>query len=138
MMDEVVDTIPAISIRQPWVYCILHGSKTIENRSWPTKYRGPILLHAGKALTKRDVAGVREFVKEHVGLEWLRLPQDPSGYPTGGIVGIADLVDCVERSDSPWFFGPYGFVLRNARPVPYVPCMGQLRLFGVPRALVAV
>lgn len=130
------ETLPALSIRQPFVHCILYGSKTIENRVWKTSYRGPILLHAGKALAKRDVAGVREFVKEHVGLEWLRLPQDPSGYPTGGIVGIADLVDCVEHSDSPWFFGPYGFVLRNARPLPFQPWTANLRLFKVPRAAV--
>lgn len=128
------ETLPAISIRQPWAHCIVHLSKSVENRSWPTKYRGPVLIHAGKALTKRDVASVREFVKEHVGLEWLRLPQTPADYQTGGIVGIADLVDCVEHSDSPWFFGPYGFVLRNARPLPFQAMPGQLGLFRVPRA----
>ena len=34
----------SISIRQPYASLILGGEKTIEIRSWPTKYRGPILI----------------------------------------------------------------------------------------------
>lgn len=37
----------ALSIRQPWVELILLGRKTIEVRSWPSKHRGPLWLHAG-------------------------------------------------------------------------------------------
>ena len=50
----------------------------------------------------------------------------------GGIVGIAELVDCVDASDSPWFFGPFGFVLRSARELPFVPCVGTLGFFEPP------
>ncbi|WP_084604451.1 ASCH domain-containing protein [Desulfonatronum thioautotrophicum] len=39
----------ALSIRQPWVELILPGHKTIEVRSWPTRHRGPLWLHAGMA-----------------------------------------------------------------------------------------
>jgi hypothetical protein len=49
----------------------------------------------------------------------------------GGIVGSADLVDCVTESDSPWFFGPYGFVLANVRPMPFLPYKGRLGFFNV-------
>ncbi len=35
-----------LSIRQPWAYLISSGSKNIENRTWPTKYRGLFLVHA--------------------------------------------------------------------------------------------
>lgn len=49
--------------------------------------------------------------------------------PFGGIVGIAEIVDCVERSSSPWFFGRYGLVLRNARPVEFIPVRGKLSFF---------
>lgn len=51
--------------------------------------------------------------------------------PLGGIVGVADIVDCVEAHPSPWFFGPYGFVLANARPLPFTPCKGALGFFKV-------
>jgi hypothetical protein len=38
----------AICIRQPWAHFIVKGFKDIENRSWKTNYRGPILIHAGE------------------------------------------------------------------------------------------
>lgn len=53
----------------------------------------------------------------------------------GGIIGVAEIVDCVEASDSPWFFGRYGFVLRNARPVDFIPVKGALGFFGWHRNL---
>lgn len=32
----------AIRLWQPWASLIALGHKTIETRSWPTKYRGPL------------------------------------------------------------------------------------------------
>jgi len=54
----------------------------------------------------------------------------------GGIVGRADLVDVVEKSRSKWFGGPLGWVLKNAKPLPFYPLKGQLGLReaeGLPR-----
>ncbi len=36
----------ALSIKQPWASLIAHGIKDIENRTWATKYRGTIYIHA--------------------------------------------------------------------------------------------
>ena len=47
----------------------------------------------------------------------------------GGIIGTAEIVDCIEQSDSPWFFGPYGLVLENVQPVDFIPVKGALGLF---------
>jgi hypothetical protein len=47
-------------------------------------------------------------------------------YPAGGIVGVADIVDCVTASKSPWFVGNFGFVIANARPLPFYACRGAL------------
>lgn len=50
--------------------------------------------------------------------------------PRGGIVGTVEIVDCVEQSDSPWFFGRYGFVLRNPQVLPeIIPVKGALGFF---------
>lgn len=38
----------AITLHQPWATLVALGVKTIETRSWPTKYRGRILIHAAK------------------------------------------------------------------------------------------
>jgi hypothetical protein len=47
----------------------------------------------------------------------------------GGIVGIVHVIDCVTTHDSPWFTGPWGWVLRDARSLPFCPMRGRLRLF---------
>jgi len=46
-------------------------------------------------------------------------------------VGKARLVDCVEHHDSPWFFGPRGFVFERPEAIDLVPCKGQLGFFNV-------
>lgn len=43
----------------------------------------------------------------------------------------AGCVGSLQRTESPWFGGPYGFVLRGARPLPFVPCRGRLGLYDV-------
>lgn len=105
-----ISALSALSIRQPWAHWILHAGKDIENRTWCTRFRGPVLIHAGK--TPEDAAYCRRI-----------------GTPLGGIVGIMEVVDCVSASDSQWFCGPYGFVIRNARPLPFIPCRGALGFF---------
>ena len=42
------DSMPALSIRQPWAELILLGRKSAEIRSWQTDYRGPLLIHAAR------------------------------------------------------------------------------------------
>jgi hypothetical protein len=53
----------------------------------------------------------------------------------GGVIGVVDLIDCVEAHPSPWFEGPFGLVLRNARSLPFVPMPGKLGLFSEPERL---
>ena len=49
----------------------------------------------------------------------------------GGIIGEAELIDCARGHVSPWFTGKYGFVLRNATPLPFRPLRGSLGFFVV-------
>jgi hypothetical protein len=109
-----------ISIRQPWASLIVHGSKNIENRSWPTKYRGPLLVHASLNVD-------HETCRKH--------GFDPSKLQIGGIVGATEIADCVLDHHSKWFEGPYGFVLRNRRPLPFVKWTGSLGLRDAPTRL---
>jgi hypothetical protein len=109
----------ALSIMQPWAHLIVSGQKDVENRSWPTRYRGPVLIHAGKKFDRDFDRG------DFPGLD-ISLPDD---LDVGGIVGVAEIVDCVTVSASLWFFGRYGFVLQNARPLPFRPCRGALGFF---------
>lgn len=101
----------ALSIRQPWAHRILFKGKNIENRQWPTHFRGPVLIHAAKGVDPED----REDLTPDM--------------PRGGIVGAVEIVDCVTESASPWFAGRYGFVLRNPIPLAFIPCRGALGFF---------
>ena len=122
----------AISIRQPWAWLIVNGFKDIENRDWRTSYRGPVLIHAAKGMmryeyedcleTCRRAAKVRPFPS---GTTW----PAPKDLLRGGIVGMATITDCVDQSESPWFFGTYGFVLTDAKTLPFRPMRGQLGFF---------
>jgi hypothetical protein len=38
-----------LTVCQPYAALIADGSKGIENRTWSTRYRGPIGIHAGKS-----------------------------------------------------------------------------------------
>lgn len=109
--------IKALSIKQPYPHHIFHDGKDVENRDWPTKGRGWFIVHAG--VSKSELAASQMDL------------------PRGGIVGMARIVDCVTEMDSRWFFGRYGFVLRDAFPVPLIPCRGQLGFFTPPQEALA-
>jgi len=124
--------IQALSVRQPWAYAILHGGKTIENRSWPTQLRGTIALHAGRSMEPDDVAAFFRFIEER-GLSGSWLQRNAvDNLPRGAVVGLVDLVDCVKTSTSPWFEGPYAFVLENPREINPIYCRGAQKFFDLP------
>lgn len=114
----------ALSIRQPWAWLVAHGHKTIENRQWRTEHRGDTLIHAGLTFDTEGLAWVRAHFPHLREL----LPQQ---FDLGGIVGIGQVVNCIDRSADPWFFGPYGHVFFGARPLPLVRTKGELGYFKV-------
>lgn len=132
----------AISIRQPWASLIVLGIKDIENRSWPTSQRGIVLVHASKGMTRSEhedavafaVAAIRADPRnagatENKTLRSLGFAFDD--LPRGGLIGTVEIADCVRESESPWFVGKYGFLLRNPRPLPFTPLKGALGFFDV-------
>jgi hypothetical protein len=125
----------ALSIRQPWAWMILNAGKDIENRTWPTRLRGRILIHAAKGCTKGEFEDACDFAADYCEFE-ARLPESLADVQRGGIVGSVEIVDCVSRSSSPWFVGDFGFVLRDPRPLPFTPWKGQLGFFDVPTGAV--
>lgn len=115
---RVASTEPiALSVRQPWAWLIVNGHKTIENRTWRTHKRGRILIHAGQ---RYDLAP-----------DYWPWPdiERPIYFQHGGIIGQADIIDCVTEDPSRWFDGPFGFVLMNARPRRFRACPGRQGFF---------
>lgn len=113
------DTLRALSVRQPWAELIVRGDKNLEYRTWRLREMGPLLIHASRTLDHENF--------EITGME-------PQGLPFGALVGIVDVVDCVEVEDEP---GLYAFQLAHPRrfavPVPY---RGAASIFRVPTAQV--
>lgn len=96
-----------LTVRQPWAWAILYAGKDIENRSWSTSFRGPLAIHSSMKAGGPDSwsmpRGVRRPTEDDLSL--------------GAILGVVDVVNVVEASRSKWFGGPYGWVLRNPRPL---------------------
>lgn len=127
----------ALSIMQPWAWLIVNRHKAIENRDWPTRFRGPVAIHAGKKIDIEAAEDVQCCIHPVTGEDasWDHFVE--AGKGTGGIVGVADIVDCITASDNPWFVGRYGFVLANQRPVEFIPVKGQLGFFDWRKNIVA-
>jgi hypothetical protein len=121
----------AITIKQPWATLIAEGYKEYEFRTWKTKYRGDILIHAGKGIDKE---ALKRF--EHLNLE----------YPTGVIIAKAKITDCVEVDenfrvkmkekdeivyrgiqDRSW--NGFGFKLENVEKTKNIKVNGKLSLW---------
>ena len=101
----------------------------MENRSWPTRYRGPLVIHASRS--RRYLAG------DYAGL----LPGLPpvEQLDFGALVGIVEVVDCVplaEVEGDPFAVGPWCWMLRAPRAIRPVPYRGQVSFFDVPARLV--
>jgi hypothetical protein len=138
--EKSTDTLKCLSIKQPWAWLIANGLKDIENRDWTTNHRGPLLIHAGKAVDKDCFVGdqINFDFFEQFGSEVVdAMPRHKRDYALGCIIGQADLVGVVEDSSNQWFCGTYGFVLENAQastnPIIYT---GKLKLFDVSQSVI--
>lgn len=121
----------ALTVCQPYAALIASGEKRVENRPWPTAYRGPLAIHAGK------------------NRKYLRADDDTTDMVFGAIVAVATLEACFEyrRRESfvlefphyEWVLdhehteGPWCWILGDVgHLVEPLPCRGQLGLFDVP------
>jgi hypothetical protein len=124
-----------LSIRQPWAAAVVLGYKTIENRPWGATYRGPVAIHASQSADDLNVETF-DVISDRLDDEvnWHHMTR--MMLRRGHIIGLVDLVDVVRDSKSPWFSGPFGLVLSNARwlmrPIPW---SGQLGLVVAQPAL---
>ncbi|WP_026054137.1 MULTISPECIES: hypothetical protein [Leptospira] len=129
-----------LSIRQPWAWLIIRPDiidpnlrieafengeiKDIENRNRKTNFRGRFAIHAS---LKFDHKGL-EYIQRNYGLCKEMKPDD---FDRGCIIGFSILSECVTESKSRFFFGKYGYVLRDSKPILPRPYKGRLGFFNV-------
>ena len=108
-----------LTLHQPYASLIALGLKTIETRSWSTKYRGPLAVHAAARRVPQyvhhnvnaDLPPVLDSITMSRYWEWMEHPDDPmhgGAYrwvgPLGAVVATCTLVDVVviAAADDPW------------------------------------
>jgi hypothetical protein len=134
-----------ITIKQPWAHLICSGIKDIENRTWPTKFRGRVLVHASAKPAQSGL--VVNVLNEQ---QWSSLTYDQrillrsNTIPNSAIIGSVEIVDCVinhssiwaEKTDSVLYHAEkpiYNWVLAN--PVLFtkpIPAKGKLSFWDFP------
>ena len=116
----------ALTVKQPWVYGILHAGKDVENRSWRTHFRGWLAIHAGAVIVRDATFPGRLVVPERDELE------------VSAVLGVVRLADVREKSRSRWFYRPQrgetnlAWVLEDAYSIREpIPCKGSLGLWNL-------
>jgi len=145
-----------LSLWQPWATLIAIGAKSIETRSWYTRHRGPLLIHASKRQDKDSLElCLEEPFRSALAAGGLTKIGD---LPFGQIVAVGDLVGCYHCHECGMGYGPppqcsipeserpfgnftpgrFGWVLRNVRRFPTpISYTGHQGLFNVPDDIVA-
>jgi hypothetical protein len=117
-----------LTVRQPYAHLIAQRIKRIENRTWKTPHRGPLLIHAGAARRSLDADTLDDLNQLGITI--------PATLDYGAIIAIVNLVDCVPLADllpdlasDPFPSGPWYWIFADAHPVAAVPCRGRLGLW---------
>jgi hypothetical protein len=121
-----------LTVQQPWAWAIVEGIKRIENRTWVTPYRGPLLIHAGKG---------RKWIGHPLAHDLCPEAPPESELIFGYILGGVEIVDCVpvvQVVDDRFASGPFCWILANPWKLAHpVPLAGKLGLFDYPINLTA-
>ena len=89
----------ALTLYQPWATLVAIGAKKIETRSWPTKYRGTIAIHAGLnkrycGMKSKDYICGNEPFNDVLKAAWDRLHDPLDFMPLGAVVAVCDVEGC--------------------------------------------
>ncbi len=86
-----MEEIRSLSFKQPYASLMLHGK--IETRSWPTKYRGRVLICASKKpYTESEMLGISGEVQTQRIL--IKIHGEKMKEPEGVAIAVGNLVDC--------------------------------------------
>jgi len=135
-----------LSVREPWAWLMtgapLEIRKDVENRTWFDKYRGPLLIHAGRRFDYDALLWLGDHVPEaiepvcrHFHIRFDESTCQPVGCDQsmlGGIVGMVYLDRIVRNHPSRWAQPEcWHWQVSGGRALPFIPLKGQLRLFEV-------
>ncbi|HEX2677838.1 MAG TPA: hypothetical protein VHM19_14395 [Polyangiales bacterium] len=146
----------ALTLHRPWPFAILHLPpalvKRVENRPWkpwPSVIGKRIAIHAGKKLDRGAETEILGFMDEHdinggderlysEGIVGTAVVKGWMEFESGDYGGELTERQMIDAFNSPWFFGPFGWVLEDVRALPEpIPCKGAQGLWRVPADIAA-
>jgi hypothetical protein len=117
-----------ISLWQPYAWLVANNHKPVENRPKRCHIRGQVLIHAGLHFNPDEWTRIADDI--YALDPKIPLPNE-SRVDRGGIVGVMTIHGCVEKMDSPWFTGRFGWLVKDCQPLPFRPCKGSQGFFNV-------
>ena len=120
-----MNTIKVLTVKQPFCDGILSGIKTVENRSYRTKYRGRLYIHSSLAKPlKKDI-----YYCKQRGFDY-----DEVQSVLGFILGYVTLTDVLIDHNNDWSFpNCYQWKLTNPVKLKYpIRAIGKLGLWTPP------
>ena len=122
-----------LSIKEPWASLIMNGTKKIETRSWKTKYRGEIYIHASLSKAKITKPEVYELIKDMT-------------FKCGYIICKCNLVDCIYMTNEyvndmktnhyeeyicgHYEVGRYAWIVEDVKVIEPIEAKGKLGLWN--------
>ncbi|MDD5417675.1 MAG: ASCH domain-containing protein [Candidatus Nanoarchaeia archaeon] len=119
--------VKVLSLKQPWAHLLATGKKTIELRTWHTKYRGEFYIHASKNINLEECR---------------KLNLNPKELITGAIIGKCTITgirkyntekemkhDYNKHLASSYKIPCYGFIIENAETITPIKAKGKLNFF---------
>lgn len=119
----------AISVRQPFANYIACGEKTIEFRSWTTRYRGPLVI----------VSSAKPSDDPEYQAAWKEMRHVA---PLGVTIALVDLITIVpfkrQHRELAMLYGVpmtqlvgFAWILRDVQPLQPQPISGKLSIFTI-------
>jgi hypothetical protein len=105
-----------LTVREPWASLIVLGFKTVENRSRRFGWRGPLLIHASRALSTEYYEAAKAWAEAHVPAgTWCMPSWRECAGNRGRIVGGCTVTGCTQTGVDPWRDGSaWGLALADA------------------------
>lgn len=85
----------ALTLTEPWATLMTFGEKNVETRSWSTKYRGLVAIHAAKAMPQY----AKEFVRTREVINAFYRAESQPWFQLGYILCVRQLIDVVPTSE---------------------------------------
>jgi hypothetical protein len=123
--------VKVLSINNTWAYLIIYRGKDIENRTWKTNYRGPLLIHASKTSDRYAYYCLHKKIDRFNSISMEENEIEKIHSLDGCILGSVELYDCVQESNSKWAKkeGGWYWVLKEPKPFTPIPMKGSLGLW---------